>query len=155
MRIASLALALVVAACPLVAQAQSGVKTDEQIIIKQVQSDRRAVYAQNLNLTDSESRVFWPIYDEYEAAAKKLTDKRLAMLDEYAAKYDALTDADADRLLAVRMQIDKETLALKQKYAKKIQKALPSLKALRYVQLQDRIDNMLASQAYAIIPLAR
>jgi hypothetical protein len=155
MKIATVALALAIAASPLVVQAQAGVKTDEQIIIKQVQTDRRAVLAETLNLEDSESRVFWPIYDEYEAARKKITDRRLAMLDTYAAKYDALTDADADDLLKTRMQLDKEAFDLRQKYGKKIQKALPSKKALRYMQVQDRIDNMLAAEAYSIIPLAR
>jgi hypothetical protein len=154
MRLASLALALTVIAAPCVAQAQDSLKADEQIIIKQVQTDRRAVYAQNLGLTEEEGKAFWPIYDEYEAAAKKLTDQRLELLDQYAAKYDTLTDADADAMLATRMKLDKDTLAVKQQYARKIQKALPSVKALRYVQLQDRIDNLLARQAYAVIPLA-
>ena len=155
MKIATVALALAIAASPLVAQSQDGVKTDEQIIIKQVQADRRAVLAQSLNLTESESRAFWQIYDEYEAAMKKVTDRRMAMLDTYATKYDTLTDADADELLKTRMQLDREALELRQKYGKKIQKALPSKKALRYMQVQDRIDNMLAAQAYSIIPLAR
>ena len=151
-----LALALVLAAItvPYVAEAQGSVKADEQIIIKQLQADRRAVYAQNLGLTEAESTAFWPVYDEYEAAIKKVTDRRLELLDQYAARYDTLTNADADSMLATRMQLDKDQLAIKQKYAKKVQKVLPSVKALRYVQLQDRIDNLLASEAYALIPLA-
>ena len=154
MRLASLALAFIVIATPFVAQAQEGVKTDEQVILRQIQTDRRTVYAQNLNLTDEESKAFWPIYDEFEAANKKITDQRLELLNRYAARYDALTDADASELLATRMKLDKESLALKQKYAKKVQKALPSVKALRYVQLQDRIDHLLAGNMYSLIPLA-
>jgi hypothetical protein len=157
MRIASLAVALAVAAFPTVSSAQEvqGVKADEQIIIKQLQTDRRGVIADNLKLSDSESRAFWPIYDKYEADMKKVTDRRMAMLDKYATEYDTLTDAQADELLKARYGIDKDALAIKQKYAKQIQKALPSVKALRYVQLQDRIDVLLASNMFAIIPLAR
>ncbi len=106
MRIAPFAMALAIAASPLVATAQDSIKVDEQIIIKQVQADRRAVYAQNMRLSDSESRAFWPIYDECELAMK-------------------------------------------------IQKALPSVKALRFVQLQDRIDNIVAAETFSIIPIAR
>jgi hypothetical protein len=79
----------------------------------------------------------------------------MAMLDQFAAKYDTLTDADADAMLKTRYQIDKDALAIKQKYAKQIQKALPSVKALRYVQVQDRIDVLLASELFSIVPLAR
>ena len=156
MRLASLALlTLVIVATPQVTFAQDSVKADEQIVIKQIQTDRRAVYAQNLALTDDESKSFWPIYDAYEAEMKKVTDARLQLLDAYATKYDALTDADASEMLAKRLQLDKDAFALRQKYAKKVQQALPSVKALRYVQLQDRIDNILAGNMYSLIPLAR
>ena len=157
MRFVSLALAVVIAAAatPGLAFAQEGVKADEQILIKQIQTDRRAIYAQNLNLTEQESKAFWPIYDQFEGEMKKVTDARLELLNEYAAKYDALTDADARPMLARRMELDKQASALRQKYAKKVQQALPSVKALRYVQLQDRIDNVLAGNMYSLIPIAR
>jgi hypothetical protein len=155
MRFASFALALAMLADPHVALAQDSVKADEQILIKQIQTDRRAVYAQNLGLTDDESKAFWPIYDEYEAAMKKVTDARLELLDQYAARYDALTDADAKDMLATRNKLDTEAFTLRQKYAKKVQQAIPSVKALRYVQLQDRIDNVIAGNLYTLIPIAR
>jgi hypothetical protein len=155
MRIASLALALVVAASPLVSNAQQSVKADEQIVIKQVQTDRRAILGANLGLTEAESRVFWPIYDQYELEMKKVTDQRLAMLDQYAAKYETLTDADADGLLDTRYKLDEQATAIRVKYAKQVQKALPSVKALRYVQLQDRIDNIIAGELLSLIPMAQ
>jgi hypothetical protein len=157
MRLISLALAVVIAAAatPGLAFAQEGVKADEQILIKQIQTDRRAVYAMNLDLTEQESKAFWPIYDEFEGASKKITDARLELLNQYAEKYDALTDADAKQMLGRRMELDQQAFALRQKYAKKVQQALPSVKALRYVQLQDRIDNLLAGNMYSLIPIAR
>jgi hypothetical protein len=157
MRFVPLAFAIVLAtlASPGLAQAQGSAKADEQIILRQIQTDRRAVYAMNLELTDQESKAFWPVYDEFEAAMKKVTDARLELLNQYAAKYDALNDADAKQMLGRRMQLDKEAFTLRQKYAKKVQQVLPSVKALRYVQLQDRIDNILAGNMYSLIPLAR
>ena len=157
MRFVSLALAIAAAAVatPGLAAAQEGVKADEQIIISQIQTDRRAVYAQNLELTEQESKAFWPIYDEFEGAMKKVTDARLELLNQYAEKYDALGEADAKQMLGRRLELDKQAFALRQKYAKKVQQVLPSVKALRYVQLQDRIDNILAGNMYSLIPLAR
>jgi hypothetical protein len=157
MRFVSLALAVVIAAAaaPGLTFAQDGMKADEQILIKQIQTDRRTVYAQNLELTEQESKAFWPIYDEFESASKKITDARLELLNQYAEKFDALTDADARQMLDRRMELDKQAFTLRQKYAKKVQQALPSVKALRYVQLQDRIDNLLAGNMYSLIPIAR
>jgi hypothetical protein len=155
MKIASLAVALAVAAFPVVTHAQAGVKTDEQIILKQVMTDKRAVYAQNLQLTDAESRAFWPIYDEYEGKAKKLNDEFLALVDDYAAKFGSMTDADATAMLNKKMQIEKDREALKQTYTKKVAKALPPVKALRYAQIETRLDNMIRREVYGLIPLAQ
>jgi hypothetical protein len=160
MKIASLAVALAVAAFPVLTNAQAepatqSVKADEQIILKQVMTDKRAVYAQNLQLTEAESRAFWPIYDEYEGKAKKLNDEFLALVDDYAAKYGAMTDADATAMLKTKMQIEKDREALKQTYTKKVAKALPPVKALRYAQIETRLDNMIRRDVYGLIPLAQ
>jgi Spy/CpxP family protein refolding chaperone len=160
MKIASLAAALVVTALPVVSFAQSApatesVKADEQIILKQVMTDKRAVYAQNLQLTDAESRAFWPIYDEYEIKAKKLNDEFLALVDDYAAKFGSISDADATEMLKTKMRIEKEREDLKQAYTKKVAKALPPVKALRYAQIETRLDNMLRREVYGLIPLAQ
>ena len=155
MKLAPLALALVVTALPLTSHAQEqGVAADQQIVLKQVLADRRAVFAKNLGLTESESRAFWPVYDEYEAKAKKIDDRYLAMLDDYAAKYETLTDADAGPMLKERLAIEKERFALKQQYTKKVAKVLPGKKALRYAQIESRIETILRSQMLSLIPLA-
>jgi hypothetical protein len=155
MKIASLAVALAVAAFPVVTHAQTGVKADEQIILKQVMTDKRAVYAQNLQLTDAESRAFWPIYDEYEGKAKKLNDEFLKLVDDYAAKFGSITDEDAAAMLKTKMRIEKDREALKQTYTKKVAKVLPPVKALRYAQIETRLDNMLRREVYGMIPLAQ
>jgi Spy/CpxP family protein refolding chaperone len=159
MRILSLVAALAVAALPVASQAQQsaggGVKADEQIILRQVQTDKRAVYAQNLQLTDSESRAFWPIYDAYEAKTKKLDDEFLRLVNDYADKYGTMTDADAKAMLATKMRIEKERMALKQQYTGKVAKALPPVKALRYAQLETRIETLVRREVYGLIPLAQ
>lgn len=157
MRIAPLALALVVTAFPLVSHAQAateGVAADEQVVVRQVMTDKRSVYARNLGLTESESRAFWPIYDEYEAAAKKLDDRFLDNLNRFADKYDSLTDADAKEVLKTKMSIEKDRMALKQKYTAKVAKVLPPKKALRYAQIETRVETIVRSNVYTLIPLA-
>ncbi len=156
MKFASLALAVAIAAFPVMMPAQAqGLVTDEQIILKQVMTDKRSVYIASLKLSDSESRAFWPIYDEYEAKAKKLDDAFLALVNDFAAKYDTLTDTDATAMLKTKMQIEKDRMNLKQTYTKKIAKVLPAVKALRYAQVETRIENMIRRDVYGLIPLAR
>jgi hypothetical protein len=155
MRFLPFAALLVLAAMPQLAMSQEGMKADEQILLQQVMTDRRAVYASNLGLTDSESRAFWPIYDEYEAKVKKLNDRFLDLVNRYVADYEKLSEQDAAGMLKEKMAIEKERMDLKQAYTKKVAKVLPAKKALRYAQIETRIDNMLRRDVYGLIPLAR
>jgi len=156
MRFGPLAIALLVTAFSPIVQAQdTGLASDEQILIKQVNTDKKAVYAANLGLTEEESARFWPIYDQYEAKVKPLQDRLLANINTFAEKYDTLTDADAAAILKEKMAIEKEREALKQKYTKEMEKALPAKKALRYAQLETRIQILIARDLYSLLPLAR
>jgi Spy/CpxP family protein refolding chaperone len=156
MKFGPLAIALLVTAAPQLALAQdAGLGTDEQILLKQVMTDRKSVYARNLGLTEAESAKFWPIYDEYELKQKALNDRFLANLNTFAEKYETLTEAEAAAILKEKMAIDKDREALKQTYTKKVEKALPPKKALRYAQIETRVDNMLRRNVYSLIPLAQ
>ena len=155
MKFGPLAVALCVTALPVLAQAQdAGLATDEQILLKQVMSDRKAVYANNLKLTEDESKKFWPIYDAYEAEVKKVNDRFLANLNRFVENYDTLSENDAAEVLKEKMAIEKQREALKQEYTRKIAKVLPPKKALRYAQIETRVDNMLRRDVYSLIPLA-
>ena len=156
MRFGPLALALIVTALPTLVLAQdAGLASDEQILLKQINTNKKAVYAENLGLTEQESAKFWPIYDEYEAKQKPLQDRFLANLNTFAEKYDTLTDEEAAAILKEKMAIEKDREALKQKYTAKIAKELPPKKALRYAQLETRIQTLIARDVYSMIPLAR
>ncbi len=155
MKLLPLAALAAIMALPQLALSQESLRADEQVLLKQVMTDRRAVYAANLGLTDSESRAFWPIYDEYEAKVKKVNDRFLDLVNRYVEKYDTLTDEQAKKMLDEKMAIEKERMDLKQNYTKKIEKVLPAKKALRYAQIETRVDNMLRRDVYALIPLAR
>lgn len=156
MRFGPLALALLITTLSPLAQAQdAGLVADEQILLKQVNTDKKALYAQNLGLTEEESARFWPIYDEYETKLKPMQDRLLANINTFAEKYDTLTEDEAAAILKEKMAIEKDREALKQKYTAKIAKELPPKKALRYAQLETRIQNMIARDVYGIIPLAR
>jgi aminopeptidase N len=159
MRTSSLAVALVAIAFPLLASAQDdsvqvqSIRADEQIILSQIRTEKRAVYAQAMQLTDEESRAFWPVYDEYEAKVKKIDDRFIQLVNDYAAKYSTMTDADARQMLAAKMKLDRERMDLQQAYTKKIAKAVPAIKTLRYAQLESRIDNELQRKVMLLVPL--
>ncbi len=159
MRLAPLALALFVTSLPLMSSAQVAAPdtvptSDEQILLDRVMNNKRSVYEGNLKLTDAESKAFWPIYDEYEGKVKKLDDRFIALVNEFAEKYDTLTDKDAKSMLDEKMAIEAKRMALKQEYTKKVEDVLPAVKALRYSQLETRVEILVRRNVYGLIPLA-
>jgi hypothetical protein len=158
MRFGPLAIALLVTSVAPLAQVMAqdaGLASDEQVLLKQVNTDKKALFAANLGLTEDESAKFWPLYDEYEAKVKPLQDRLLANINRFAENYDSLTEADAAAILTEKMAIEKDREALKHKYTAKIAKVLPAKKALRFAQLETRIQLLLGRDLYSLIPLAR
>jgi Spy/CpxP family protein refolding chaperone len=156
MKLASLALALLVAAAPTISHSQeTSTLADEQILLNQIQTDKRGVFARELDLTEAQSKAFWPVYDEYEAESKKLNDRFLDLINDYAAKYDTLTDAQAVTMLKDRLAIDQKRTDLRVKYCEKVAKVIPGKQALRFSQLDARIRNLQMRNLYTILPLAR
>ena len=64
--------------------------------------------AANLQLTEAEAAKFWPLYNEYRAKHSQIGDRTVALVNDFAANYDALSDEKAKDLL--RRQLDIEEL---------------------------------------------
>jgi len=122
-----------------------------------IQMKRKAIVALNMGLTDYESGAFWPVYEEYWAEMKKLGDRDVALISDFAKNYvyESLTNQKAKEMHQEWMSIKKHTLKLQEKYAKRFRKVLPEKKVLRYFQIENKLDLIIDSELSANIPLAR
>src|SRR5208283_3734102 len=68
---------------------------DIQMLRQDIRSQRKQIIAANMQLTDAEATKFWPVYDAYMQDVIKNSDGRFALIKEYAATYDTMTDAQA------------------------------------------------------------
>jgi len=91
---------------------------DEQMaqMLRQIDSVRRQLIAANLTLTDTEAATFWPVYAQYSAELKKITDTKNALIKEYANEYGSLTDEQADSLIRRWLDSDIAIFELRRKY---------------------------------------
>ena len=111
----------------------------------------------NLELTDAESKAFWPVYDEYWVQMKKIGDREVVLIEDFAKhyNYESLTDEKAEEMLKELLSIMKDENKLKKKYVKKFMKVLPAKKVLRYYQIENKMDAVINFDLAATIPLAR
>ena len=148
LKTALVATTLLAIGTPLAAQAQS-TYDDNQQLIAQIQSDKRAVVLQAMALDDTQVAAFTPIYDAYQAERKVLMQRGVDLINAYASNYDSMTDAAAKGLLKDWFKLQNDELALMEKYAKKFDKVL------RFVQVENKLNTLLKLPGVANIPLAK
>src|SRR5882757_7456408 len=132
--------AAALAATPAIAQTKTD-DTNMQILRDKVKADKKLVVAANMDLTDAEGKVFWPIYDMYQKDLQALNERLAASISAYADAYNknTLTDDQAKTLLNSALSIDQDEVTMRKKYAAKLTPVLPGKKVARYLQIENKI----------------
>ena len=133
----------------------TNVKDDTQLLISQIQTDKRAVVLSAMQLTDAEVAAFTPIYDKYQADMKKQFEGAVEMLNKFAANYGSMTDDAAKDILKDWFKLRDERNATMKKYAKQMERALPPTKVLQWVQIENKLNALLDAEAASVIPVSR
>ena len=118
-----------------------------------IQTEKKAVIAEEVELTDAESAPFWALYDEYESKSYLIHDKRIAIIKEFAANLENLTDEKADEIYTDVLNFQKELLKLKMTYYKKFKKIVPAGKAALLMQIENKIEALIDAELALEIPL--
>lgn len=141
------------AAFPVLAQDQPA--DNMEIVRDAIRAEKKALIAENLGLTESEATAFWPVYDEYQQAIKKINDERIALIEAYAEAYNAgtMNDESAENMIKKSMQLDGDYLKLVESYYPKFVKVLPAKKVARYYQIENKIRAVIQYDLAAGIPL--
>jgi hypothetical protein len=142
-------------AAPLLAQQSLSVQEQREINIarKLINDKRNTALAFNMSFTQEEKEKFWPLYREYREAMGKVGDKRMAVIVDYADHIDAMTESRAKQLLDRSFGVDKETIKVKEKYVRKFRRILPETKVVRLMQMESRMDTLVAMKIAEGIPL--
>lgn len=133
--------------------AQQSARTEFEVIKDVFKTEKKALVADFLQLTDAESAKFWPIYDKYEAERNSIANARFENISSYAKNYDSLTDAQADALIKKAMDIQARESALKKKYYDIVKKSVGTKRAAGFVQLEEYISSAVKSELYEQLPL--
>jgi hypothetical protein len=146
------------AAAPAVAPATAPVATPEAVapapydpakdpeLDKQMGYIRDAIYTRKavvlegmLALTPEQRTAFDPVQKAYDAELKKLGDRRLALIKEYASFYNtrSLDDKHAKRLVMETIKVKQDQLALFKSTFDKAAKAIGVTKAAEFIQVEN------------------
>jgi hypothetical protein len=139
------------------ALAQDKPADNMQILRDKIKADKKLVVATNMELTESEAKNFWPIYDGYQKDLQRINRRIVNLLESYAADFrsKSLTDDKAKKLIDEAMAIEQAEANLKSTYAPKLSKALPVKKVARYLQIENKIRAVVKYDLAQGVPLVQ
>ena len=137
------------------AWAQDASNANMEILAEKVRADKKLVVAMNLDLSDSEAKNFWPVYDSYQADLLHVNQRLGQIVSEYADAYNSgtVTDEKAGELIKEWLQAEAEEMTLRVANVKKLAKVLPAKKVARYLQIENKIRAVIRFGLAADVPL--
>ena len=128
-----------------------------QILLEKVKADKKLLVAANMELTESEAKGFWPVYEEYQKELTAIYQRIGKLIESYAAEYRAktLTDEKAKILVDEMVAIDQADGGLQASYVPKLSKVLPPKQVARYLQIENKIRAAVKYELAKGVPLVQ
>lgn len=117
--------------------------------------DKKAYVAQTLALSDAEAKRFWPVYENYQRQLATTTRRSSRTVEEVVALDRPLTDIHAKRLVQELAAIDDEEAKDRRRMQNQVAKVLPPVKALRYLQIENKARAIRAYDIAGAMPLVK
>jgi hypothetical protein len=144
-------------AVPAFAQTAGSADTNMEILMQKLKADKKLLVASNMELTDAESKAFWPLYDAYQKDLGKVNEELGKTISEYADAYNqgkgSISNDTAKKLIHQAISVEEQEVKLKRSYADKIGKVLPAAKTARYIQIENKIRAVIKMELAKQIPL--
>ena len=129
--------------------------TNMEILKEKLKADKKLLIAGNMDLTDSEAKQFWPIYDSYQKELDGINKQLGQTIKDYADAFNkgTIPNDTAKKLLGEALSVEEQEVKLKRTYAEKLGKVLPATKVARYIQLENKIRSLIKFELAQQIPL--
>jgi Spy/CpxP family protein refolding chaperone len=134
--------------------------TDMQALRDAVRSDKKALVASTLKLTDAEAKRFWPVYDAYQRDVDLANRRRNVTLVALIGLDKPASDLYARNLANELIAADEAEIKSRRSLHNRLMRGVPTRilspnKAARYLQLETKIRAVQAYDIAANIPLIR
>lgn len=129
--------------------------SDVELLRADVRTKKMELVAERMQFTGNEAEVFWPLYRQYEVELAAINDKKIKVIRDYMASHDNLDGARAKDLAQRVFEVDQMTLDLRKKYFQEMTGVLPPKTAVRFLQLERRLQQLVDVQLASEFPLIK
>lgn len=140
---------------PTTPEEAGAVRNQIEVTQAEVRTHRKEIVGRYMNLTDTEAKRFWPIYDSYQKDIAVAQQRMADTTVNFAKNYDTMTDADASQILTDYLNNEKNILDRKRMYVGRFKSVIPAKKVLRLYQLEERMDAATRYNLAGSLPLAK
>ena len=126
-----------------------------EIFREKARADKKLVVASVLELTESEAKVFWPVYNAYQSDMVAHYDRLIKLIGTYSKAYSAMTDETATKLVTEYLALERNHAALLSSYLPRFQKVLPARKVARLYQVENKIRALVSYDLAGEIPFLK
>ena len=140
---------------PALAQGDSKPRAHDRVELTRAVVDlhRKEAVANALELTALEAGRFWPMYRRYHTERSLLVDRRAALILAYVEDPLNVSIGEAEEMLDESLAIRAAELELKKRYVPEFKKVIPTLKVVRYFQVENKLDAAVQLELAKAIPL--
>lgn len=124
-----------------------------EVLRGQISTDRQAVVALNMDLSEKQAEAFWPVYREYHEKREELADRRVKLLMDFRDNQIGMTAEQAKKMLKEAIDLEDKLNDLKHNYRADFEKALGPRHTLRYYQIENKLDAVINYELASVVPL--
>jgi hypothetical protein len=136
-----------------VAFADDGTDAYIDLMRSDLRADKKAIVTVAMDISDADSKAFWPIYDEYEKERKAMGDRIVELIKKYPDAVNVTGPETIRMLSADWFKLQDDRVALMKKYYKKAEKQISPRVATRWMQVEYRLTMLINLQIAAEVPL--
>lgn len=125
-----------------------------EVMRSQIATNRQALVAENMTLTEQEAELFWPLYREFQNERASLADRRIALLTEFRDNFDGLSEERAKDIINDAIKLEEDFLKLRKRYLPKFRKILGEKGTMRYLQIENKLEAIIDFELARVVPLA-
>ena len=133
------------------AQDRSAIELTRQ----QLQTERQALVAAGMELTDEQAATFWSVYREYRNELAPVGDRQVDLILGFAKQYDSMTGEYAEQMLGDYFDIQSDKLKIQEKYVSRFKRVLPSMLVARFYQIENKLDAIVAFDLARSVPVVQ
>lgn len=124
-----------------------------ELLRSDVRTQKVALVTEAMQLDGEESTAFWPVYREYEFEMSKTWDEEIALLKLYGKHYDNMTEEVAKELADRWFVMQSKRIHIQSKFFRKFEEAVSAVTAVRFTQIENRINLLIDLQISSQLPL--